>query len=145
MKNIKTALILIMLSFNFFLPSCIYAQKTASNVTIDSLPESQIDIPIQINLMPIYALAEKKVDTLFTSPNYPNDWVQSDCSSRYKYHLRRSPLKMSMNGTTLNLSFMGYYQIVGATRVCMSGTVLSPLAPGCRCGFDEAGRRVTNR
>lgn len=118
------------------------AQRTASNVTIDSLPESQIDIPIQINLKPIYGLAERKVDTVFTSPNYPNDWVQADCATRYKYHFRRSPLSMSMNGTTLNLSFMGYYQIVGSTRACVSGTVLSPWTPGCRCGYDEAERRV---
>ncbi|MGN6401396.1 MAG: DUF4403 family protein [Flavisolibacter sp.] len=118
------------------------AQKTASNLSIDSLPESQIDIPIQINLAPVYALAEKNVDTVFTSPNYPNDWVQSDCATRYKYHFRRSPLKMSMNGTTLNLGFTGYYQIIGSTRACVNGTVLSPWTPACRCGFDEAERRV---
>src|SRR5438270_559435 len=69
-----------------FLPFVGKAQKTASNVTIDSLPESQIDIPIQINLKPIYALAERKVDTVFTSPNYPNDWVDADCATHYKYH-----------------------------------------------------------
>ncbi|HEU0065234.1 MAG TPA: DUF4403 family protein [Flavisolibacter sp.] len=119
-----------------------FAQKTASNASIDSLPQSEIDIPIQINLVPLFALADKKVDTAFTSPNYPNDWIQSDCSTRYKYHFRRSPLKISMNGTTMNLSFMGYYQIVGSTRVCVNGTVLSPWTPGCRCGFDEPERRV---
>jgi len=37
---------------------------------------------------------------------------------------------------------MGYYQIVGSTRACVNGTVLSPWTPGCRCGFDEAERRV---
>src|SRR3954469_19802395 len=116
--------------------------KTSSGIKIDSLPESQIDIPIQINLRPIYALAEKNVDTVFTSPNYPDDWIQSDCATRYKYHFRRSPLSMSMSGTTLNLAFMGYYQIVGSTRVCVGGTVLSPWTPGCRCGFEEAERRV---
>ena len=116
--------------------------QTSTGIKIDSLPESQIDIPIQINLKPIYALAEKNVDTVFTSPDYPDGWVQSDCATRYKYHFRRSPLSMSMSGTTLNLAFMGYYQIVGSTRVCVSGTVLSPWTPGCRCGFDEPERRV---
>jgi hypothetical protein len=120
----------------------ISAQKTASDITIDSLPESQIDIPIQISLRPIYALAERHVDTVFTSPQYPDGWIQSDCATRYKYHFRRSPLKISMNETTLNLAFMGYYQITGSTRACMNGTVLSPWAPSCRCGFDEAERRV---
>jgi hypothetical protein len=119
------------------------AQKTPSNITIDSLPESQIDIPIQINLKPIYALAEKNVDTVFTSPNFPNDWVQSDCATRYKYHFRRSPLKMSMNGTAMNLAFIGYYQIIGSTIACVSGTVISPWTPACRCGYDEPERKVT--
>jgi hypothetical protein len=118
------------------------AQKTPSSLTIDSLPESQIDIPIQINLRPIYTLAEKNVDTVFTSPNYPNDWVQAGCATRYKYRFRRSPLKMSMSGTLLNLVFTGYYQVIGSTRVCVNGTVLSPWTPGCRCGFDEPERRV---
>src|SRR5436305_5770080 len=118
------------------------AQKTPTNVTIDSLPVSEIDIPIQINLLPLYAIADKKVYTAITSPNYPNDWIQSDCSTRYKYHFRRSPLNISMHGTTMNLSFIGYYQIVGSTRVCVNGTVLSPWTPGCRCGFDEPERRV---
>jgi Domain of unknown function (DUF4403) len=117
--------------------------KTSSGIKIDSLPESQIDIPIQINLKPIYTLAEKNVDTVFTSPGYPDGWIQSDCTTRYKYHFRRSPLSMSMNGTTLNLSFMGYYQIVGSTRACVSGTVVSPWTPACRCGFDEPERRVS--
>lgn len=116
--------------------------KTSSGIKIDSLPESQIDIPIQINLKPIYALAEKNVDTAFTSPGYPGGWIQPDCATRYKYHFRRSPLSMSMNGTTLNLSFTGYYQITGSTRACVNGTVLSPWTPGCRCGFDEPERRV---
>ena len=81
-----------------------FAQKTTSGIRIDSLPESEIDIPITINLRPIYSMAEKNVDTVFTSPNYPEGWVQADCATRYKYHFRRSPLRMSMNGTTLNLN-----------------------------------------
>lgn len=126
----------------FLFPLVAGAQKTSSNITIDSLPGSEIDIPIQVNLKPIFALAEKNVDTVFTSPNYPDGWVQADCATRYKYHFRRSPLKMSMSGTTLNLSFMGYYQIVGATRACVGSTVLSPWTPACRCGFEEPERRV---
>lgn len=116
------------------------AQKPAA----DTLPLSQIDIPIQINLRPIYALAERKVDTVFTSPGYPEGWVQADCATRYKYRFRRSPLRMRMNGTSLDLSFTGFYQIAGSTRFCTgSGTVLSPWTPSCKCGFDEGERKVT--
>lgn len=115
---------------------------TSSGIRIDSLPESTIDIPIQVNLKPIFALAEKNVDTVFTSPNYPEGWVNSDCATRYKYHFRRSPLRISMNGTTMHLGFTGYYQITGSTRSCVGGVVLSPWTPACKCGFDEGERKV---
>ena len=37
----------------------------------------------------------------------------------------------------------GYYRIIGSTRVCVSGTVLSPWKPACTCGFGkEPERRV---
>ncbi len=119
-----------------------HAQPTGSNIPVDTLPLSQIDIPIRVSLYSILKLAERNVDTVFTSPNYPNDWVQSDCATRYKYHFRRSPLKMKMSGTTLDMGFTGYYQIIGATRACAGNTVFSPWTPACRCGFDEPERRV---
>lgn len=115
----------------------------AQSSLADSLPPSQIDIPVRINLKPIFALAEKNVDTVFTSPGYPNQWVQQGCDTRYKYRFRRSPLSMSMKGTTLDLSFTGFYQITGATRLCTGSTVLSPWSPACTCGVEEAERRVT--
>jgi len=120
----------------------LFITATAQLTNVDSLPDSQIDIPIQINLKPIFALAENSVDKEFTSPNYPDGWVQADCATRYKYHFRRSPLRMKMQGTALDLSFTGYYKIIGSTRLCSGSTVLSPWTPGCKCGFDEPERRV---
>lgn len=109
---------------------------------MDSLPESEINIPIQVNLKPIYNMAEKTVDTVFTSPNWPNGWVQDECDSRYKYTFRRGPLQMKTAGTTLLLGFTGYYKIIGSTRVCVNGTALSPWTPSCRCGYNEGERKV---
>ncbi|MDQ3682643.1 MAG: DUF4403 family protein [Bacteroidota bacterium] len=87
-------------------------------------------------------MAEKNVDTVFTSPNYPADWVQADCATRYKYYFKRSPLRMAANGNRLNLSFTGFYKIIGSTRACVSGTVISPWTPDCKCGFSEGDRKV---
>src|SRR5688572_7811452 len=95
----------LLIAFSFFQAGA--QSKTSAGIKLDSLPESQIDIPIQVNLKPIYALAEKNVDTVFTSPNYPEGWVQADCATRYKYHFRRSPLRMTMSGMVLNLGFTG--------------------------------------
>lgn len=111
--------------------------------TIDSLPPSEINIPLQISLKPFYRLAEQNVDTVFTSPNYPADWVVADCATRYKYYFRRSPLQLSASGTTFQLGFTGFYKIIGSTRVCVNGAVLSPWTPSCQCGFEEGERKVS--
>ncbi|HEY6064068.1 MAG TPA: DUF4403 family protein, partial [Chitinophagaceae bacterium] len=97
-----------------------------ANFKLDSLPSSEINIPIRINLKPVYMMAEKSVDTVFTSPNYPDEWVQDGCATRFKYIFRRSPLQMKTTGTSLNLGFTGFYKIVGSTRLCVNGTVVSP-------------------
>lgn len=144
----KTKGFAILLSFYFY--SCATAQKinpenpdlSPGNFKLDSLPNSEINIPIQVNLKPMYAMAEKSVDTLFTSPKYPDEWVQDGCDVRYKYSFRRSKLQITGAGSSLNLGFMGYYKIVGSTRLCVRGTVVSPWTPACRCGFDEPERRV---
>ena len=114
----------------------------ASNFKLDSLPNSEINIPIQINLKPLYTMAESQVDTLFTSLNYPEGWVQQGCGTRYKYIFRRSPLQMKASGNSFNLGFMGYYKIVGSTRVCVAGAAVSPWTAPCRCGYNEPERRV---
>lgn len=113
-----------------------------TNFKLDSLPESQINIPININLKPLYSFAEKNVDTTFTSNNYPDDWVQERCDTRYKYFFRRSKLQLNAIGNKLQLGFTGFYKITGSTRVCVAGKVITPWTPPCRCGFNEDERRV---
>ena len=112
------------------------------NFKLDSLPNSEINVPIQVNLKPFYQMAEKSVDTVFTSPGYPDNWVYDGCDVRYKYILRRSPLRISGVANMMTLGFTGFYKIAGSTRVCVKGTVLSPWTPPCKCGFSEPERRV---
>lgn len=114
----------------------------ATDFKLDSLPNSEINVPIQVNLKPIYQVAEKIVDTVFTSPNYPNNWIQEGCPTRYKYTFRRGPLQMKVSGTTLDLGFTGFYKIIGSTRVCVSGKALSPWTTPCKCGFTEGERKA---
>ena len=109
---------------------------------MDSLPESEINIPLQINLRPVYSFAEKAIDTVFTSPGWPNGWVQDVCDTRYKYSFRRGPLQMKGSGSYLSLGFTGFYRIIGSTRVCVNGAAISPWTPACRCGYDEGERKV---
>ena len=142
----------IVVLFCLFFAISSYSQKinpenpdlSPGNFRLDSLPSSEINIPIQINLKPIYTMAEKSVDTMFTSPGYPDGWVQDGCDTRFKYVFRRSKLQMKVSGMSMNLGFTGYYKIVGSTRVCVSGTVISPWTPACRCGFGSEGERRVN-
>ncbi|HEX7904750.1 MAG TPA: DUF4403 family protein [Chitinophagaceae bacterium] len=148
MKNITGKLYILTCAVIILLVSCspkINPGKpslTVTNFKLDSLPVSEISIPVQVNLKPIYTMAEKSVDTLFTSPKYPNDWVQEACDVRYKYSFRRSPLLMKATGTSMTLGFTGFYKIIGSTRGCIAGVAVSPWTAPCRCGFDEAERRV---
>lgn len=140
--------ILFVLSAVFALYSCSHKisperpSLANTNFKLDSLPNSEINIPIQVNLRPFYNMAESKVDTLFTSPNFPDGWVQEECAVRYKYSFRRGPLQMKASGLSLNLGFTGFYKIVGSTRVCVAGAAVSPWTAPCRCGFDEGERRI---
>lgn len=125
---------------NRLIPDKPFLSKTSFKM--DSLPESEVSIPIQVNMKPLYHLAEKNVDTVFTSPHWPEDWISIDCANRYKYQFRRGPLQFSAAGNAMNLGFTGYYKIIGSTRVCLGNTVVSPWTPACRCGFDEGERKV---
>lgn len=137
-----------MLAVVVILASCSHKIKpekpslVQTDFNLDSVPVSEINIPVQISLKPVYAMAEKNVDTLFTSAGYPDGWVQEGCDMRYKYVFRRSPLQMKATGTSLNLSFTGYYKIIGSTRVCVMGTAVSPWTAPCKCGFTEPERKV---
>ncbi|MEP6701332.1 MAG: DUF4403 family protein, partial [Bacteroidota bacterium] len=147
MKRKGIVILIFLFSFIFS-----YSQKinpanpdlSPGNFKLDSLPDSEINIPIQINLKPMYTMAEKSVDTLFTSPGYPDEWVQNGCDTKYKYIFRRSPLQIHGLGSSLTIGFTGYYKIIGSTRLCVNGTVVSPWTPACKCGFGSEGERRVN-
>ncbi|HRG24493.1 MAG TPA: DUF4403 family protein [Chitinophagaceae bacterium] len=145
MNKIRFLLFILLCSFTQLMAQRINPANpdlSPGNFRLDSLPDSELNIPIQIDLKPIYTMAEKSVDTLFTSPGYPNGWVQEACDTRYKYSFRRSKLQMKASGLSLQLGFTGYYKIVGSTRACTNGIALTPWTPPCRCGFDEPERKV---
>ena len=141
---------LILLFSCLLLTGAVLAQKidpsnpdlSTGKFKLDSLPDLELNIPIQVDLRPVYTMAEKSVDTLFTSAGYPDGWVSEACDTRYKYVFRRSKLQMKATGMSLNLGFTGYYKIVGSSRVCTNGVALTPWTPPCRCGFTEPERRV---
>jgi len=110
---------------------------------VNMTPMSDIDIPIRIGLKPFYTWANKFIDTLYTSPNYPFDWVTEGCDSRYQYRFVRGPFGFKTYNNLLLVNFSGRYQVRGSTRVCSGTTSYSPWTPPCGCGFDgEPARRI---
>ncbi len=115
--------------------------KKAEPVT-NTLPLSEIDIPVSMSLKPIYIFANKFVDTLYTSPNYPKDWVHEECEIRYQYRFVRGPFSFRATQNVLLAKFTGAYGVRGATRIC-SSIGNSVWSPSCTCGFGtEKPRRI---
>ena len=108
----------------------------------NTLPLSEIDIPISMALKPVYMFANNFVDTLYTSPNYPKDWVNEECEIKYQYRFVRGPFSFRATQNTLVAKFTGTYGVRGATRICTSlGN--SVWSPSCSCGFGtEKPRRI---
>jgi hypothetical protein len=103
---------------------------------------SDIDIPVRIGLQPIYTWANRFVDTLYTSPNYPHDWVDDGCDTRYQYRFIRGPFQFRAYNNVLYVSFSGYYGVRGSTRLC-TGMGNTAWTPSCSCGFGtEKPRRI---
>lgn len=119
---------------------------TQTSFVTDSLPISEIDIPLRINLKPFYSIANKNVQTIYTSEGWPNEFVVNNCDTRYMYRFKRGPLHISANRNVVNFNFTGSYIIAGAQRAC-TGTgsnrvPVTPWSPTCTCGLDEAEPRV---
>ncbi len=113
-----------------------------AEVVVNTEPLSEIDIPVRMNLKPIYNWANKFVDTLYTSPNYPEGWVNEECEIRYQYRFVRGPFLFRATQNTLLASFSGRYGVRGGTRIC-SSIGNSIWSPSCACGFgSEKPRRI---
>lgn len=102
-----------------------------------SVGKSTLIVPVTINLKPLYALAERSVDSIYTSEGYPEGWQQEECEIRYKYTFRRGPLEIKAKGNKFQLGFLGYFRVVGSVRACFNNKPITGWTPSCRCGFDE--------
>lgn len=109
---------------------------------VNLTPLSEIDIPVSIALKAVYLWANKFVDTMYTSPDYPKGWVEDGCSVRYQYQFKRGPFSFRATNNVLVAKYTGYYGVRGSTRVC-SPIGNSPWTPPCSCGFgSEKPRRI---
>lgn len=141
-----------MLFIVFLLPRGLFAQQEIVTQMPDTLrearpiyntlPVSEIDIPVSMALRPVYSFANAFVDTLYTSPDYPHEWVNEECEIRYQYRFVRGPFSFKAAQNTLMAKFTGSYGVRGATRIC-SSLGNSIWSPSCTCGFGtEKPRKI---
>ena len=119
-------------------------QATAPSLpdSLETLPPSQIDIPIKINAKPILLQAEFMVPKEFYSDAWPN-YTQSGCDFRYKYHFTRSPLHISCINNQFHVQFIGSYQIAGSKCICAMDKPATPWISGS-CGFGNEEPRKSD-
>ena len=117
---------------------------TLAKTPLDTMPMSDIDIPVRVNLKALYRILENKVDTVYHSPGWPTGYYQANCDTRYMYRFRRGHLRLIALGNSMNLAFTGYYQIRASTRLCSGSTAYSPWTPDCSCGTGSEGARRVN-
>ena len=99
--------------------------------SLDSLPISEIDIPLQINLKPFYGIADKNVQKIYASDGWPNEFIVDNCDTKYMYRFKRGPLHVATNGNSISFNFTGSYIIAGAQRICTgSGSDRVAITPG---------------
>ncbi len=120
------------------------APDSTGKTPVDTLPLSDIDIPVRVNLKALYRILENKVDTVYRSPGWPLSYYQPSCDTRYMYRFRRGRLRMTALGNSMTMEFTGYYQILASTRLCSAGAAYTPWTPACSCGTGSEGARRVN-
>ena len=147
-SNTYTLLVLLMscVAFGSCAKKIIPEKPVLNTIVADTLPLSDIDIPVQIPLQPLVKMAESEIDLQYTSEGWPYDYVVDSCTTKYMYRFRRGPVKLSGRGSELKLEFLGYYAVAGSQRLCAgigsSQTSVTPWSPPCTCGLKESERRV---
>jgi hypothetical protein len=134
--------------FILFLSSaCTSTKKMVSPVesseqSLPVLPQSEIDIPIQIYAPPVLQKAESAINDEFTSEAWPN-YVQSGCDFRYKFRFVRSGMTVSCVNNIIGVQFAGNYQVAGSRCICSMGKPVTPWISGS-CGFGKEPMRKVN-
>jgi len=141
MRNRLSFFALIVIS-TFVYSSCAFIKPNSPTVPESKIPKipqpiSVVDIPITANLESYFRQAEGAVPTQYSGNENPCQGV------RYSYLFQRSPFTITGTGNTLNLSFIGMYQLSGAyCAKCFFNNCVAPKV-GFSCGTGgESMRRV---
>lgn len=93
-----------------------------SPTNVPPLPVSNIDIPVTVNLQPLYKQIEENMPRDMTNGGYPNWSPTEDCRVEFRWHFWRSILNFAATGNTLQIGSTGYYSGEGHVRPCCGWT-----------------------
>ncbi len=112
--------------------------------TIPALPVSDIDVPVQVNLKPVFSAVEQSLQLEYSSPGWPDEYEEESCTTRYMYSFRTGGLIIRSTGNTMAFNFTGLYQAKANQRACPQGKKPGPWQKNCVCGMDTEEERRMN-
>lgn len=120
------------------------AAAPGSTTNMSVLPASEIDVPVQVNLRPVFSAIEQTLQLEYSSPGWPDEFETEGCDTKYMYSFRTGDLKIGSRNNFIGLNFTGFYQLKGSQRICVSGNGVSPWSPACGCGMGKETERRVN-
>ncbi len=111
-----------------------------SEIAVEPLPPSKIDVPITVDLTTTFADLNNNVPSSQYSDNWPNWQGSGNCRVEYKWFFGRTPLNFQLAGQSINVSSVGSYGAEARVRPCCGW--LCPWV-GASCGTKKNLKELT--
>jgi hypothetical protein len=119
------------------------AAATAAD-TLPVLPVTDINIPVTVNLKPVFAAIEQSLQLEYSSPGWPDEYEQEGCDTRYMYSFHTGGLGIKSIENNISFNFAGLYQLKAMERNCIAAKKTSRWGKPCKCGLDNEEERRAN-
>jgi hypothetical protein len=105
-------------------------------------PVSEVDVPISVNLLPLFKKAEEAVPEVITQNAEFPERHDAPCKGvRLAYRVMRSPFEINFSGNQVNVNMIAKYQFQGIyCATCISNNCIVPKVP-FSCGWGSEPMR----
>lgn len=122
------------------LPACSRSQPAAPPAASNAQPlsASELNLPVSVPLLSVYAQIENQVPDHLSQWNYPVSYGASPIGGKLaiRYAVRRDPLQFSMQGNRLTVGFHIHYKVALVQRVFGHWLTIGS------CGVQEPERQL---
>ena len=127
------------------LVSCSSSKKAAQTVamatTLPTLPESNINVPVKVVMIPVLAKASVLIPKEIISDGWPQ-YLRTSCDFHYKYRFVPGTFTFNCINNQVMVKLSGTYQVSGERCICAFNKQTTPWIGG-GCGFDKEPMRKT--